>query len=143
MEKKRAISRRHVLAGGASIALAAAAASMLPAVQRKICGDEDPGHTAAWIDELRKNPSFERVGRAYLDHPAGRNDPVVASGMEGFFHDLASVAPSGTNADPGGGIWEVIADRIRDDFAGERVVRVGGWMLSITEARLCAVALSA
>lgn len=143
MEKKRAISRRHVLAGGASIALATVVASMLPAVQRGICGDADSSDTAAWIDELRKNPSFERVGREYLDNPSGRDDPVVASGMEGFLHDLASSVPSGANADAGGEIWELIADRIRDDFAGERVVRVGGWMLSITEARLCAVMLSA
>jgi hypothetical protein len=34
-----------------------------------------------------------------------------------------------------------IAARVRDDFAAGRVVMLDGWMLSVTEARLCALTL--
>jgi hypothetical protein len=34
-----------------------------------------------------------------------------------------------------------IAARVREDFAAGRVVLLDGWMLSVTEARLCALAL--
>jgi hypothetical protein len=33
----------------------------------------------------------------------------------------------------------LLNDRIRQDFASEQVVKVDGWILSITEARLCAL----
>jgi hypothetical protein len=33
-----------------------------------------------------------------------------------------------------------IADRVRDDFAAGRTVLVDGWVLSVTEARQCALA---
>lgn len=33
----------------------------------------------------------------------------------------------------------LINDRIRQDFEAEQVVKVQGWVLSITEARLCAL----
>ena len=36
-----------------------------------------------------------------------------------------------------------VAARVRDDFADGRVVVLNGWMLSITEARLCALAVRA
>ena len=34
-----------------------------------------------------------------------------------------------------------IAARVREDFAAGRVVMLDGWMLSVTEARLCALTL--
>jgi hypothetical protein len=34
----------------------------------------------------------------------------------------------------------LIANRVRDDFAGEQVVNVAGWRFALTEARLCALA---
>jgi hypothetical protein len=37
-------------------------------------------------------------------------------------------------------IHKSIADRVRDDFAAGRTVLVDGWVLSVTEARQCALA---
>jgi len=34
-----------------------------------------------------------------------------------------------------------LAARVREDFAAGRIVMLDGWMLSATEARLCALAL--
>jgi len=35
----------------------------------------------------------------------------------------------------------LVATRVSEDFASGRVVMLEGWMLSVTEARLCALAL--
>jgi hypothetical protein len=35
---------------------------------------------------------------------------------------------------------QALASSIRNDFDANRIVRVGGWLLSGTEARLCALA---
>lgn len=139
MENKRSVSRRYILTGGVSAVLASAVGLMLPPVQRSICGDAHSTGAAAWIDELQKNPAFRLVGAEYLDNPMGRNDPVVASGMEGFLRNLAIPVQSEAEANSSGEIRQIISARIRDDFAKEQVVRIGGWILSITEARLCAV----
>jgi hypothetical protein len=63
-------------------------------------------------------PSARVIGAAYIrSHPA-----------DDF--DISELPPD----------RPAIAARVRDDFANGRIVTVDGWMLSITEARLCALA---
>jgi hypothetical protein len=66
-------------------------------------------------------PSARAIGAAYLRaHPA---DTAT----------LALQLPAGLTR-------RELQFVIRDDFAHERIVTVDGWMLSVTEARLCALA---
>lgn len=81
-----------------------------------------------WLVEWSHPHSAREIGRVYLaGHPA-EADPTL------LCHYLESVCvqPERGRAD-----WSVV---IRDDFARGNTVLVGGWVLSRTEARLCALA---
>ena len=63
-------------------------------------------------------PSARAIGAAYLrSHPADRLDAET----------LVAALPT-------------VAEHVRNDFSNARVVTVDGWMLAVTEARLCALA---
>lgn len=69
------------------------------------------------------------IGRAYLEGEPGERDP-------------AQLAARLAESLGGGAPWsrdDVLA-RVRRDYDEERVVLVRGWLLSRTEARLCALA---
>jgi hypothetical protein len=74
------------------------------------------------------------VGREYLRHHPDERDP------ERVQHVL-SVALGGRleGLDPTV-LRERVKRRVRQDFAEDQVTLVDGWILSITEARLCALA---
>jgi hypothetical protein len=71
------------------------------------------------------------IGRQYLRKVPGEADLDL----------LAELILSGVswNASIGTDIRAIIRERVRRDFAEDRVVRLGQWMLSQTEARLCAL----
>jgi hypothetical protein len=73
-------------------------------------------------------PSARAIGAAYL-----RSCP--ADGLDA--ETLATALPTGLNVTE---LRSAIAAGVRDDFANARVVTVDGWMLAVTEARLCALA---
>ena len=73
-------------------------------------------------------PSARAIGAAYL-----RSRP--ANGLDAAA--LAAALPAGKTVAE---LRSAIAASVRDDFAASRVVTVDGWMLAITEARLCALA---
>jgi hypothetical protein len=57
---------------------------------------------------------------------------------------LAEGVPGGATAIAGAGEWElraILSARSTDDFAAGRTVMLRGWILSETEARLCALAV--
>jgi len=69
-------------------------------------------------------PSARAIGAAYIGkNPADRIDPAIL--------------PTCLTATD---LRSTIAARVRDDFSNSRVVSVDGWMLAVTEARLCALA---
>jgi hypothetical protein len=73
-------------------------------------------------------PSARAIGAAYL-----RSSPANTLDAETL---AASLPAAASVAD----LRLAIAARVRDDFANARVAMVDGWMLSVTEARLCALA---
>jgi hypothetical protein len=102
-----------------------------------------PASTEAWIPELgeritswRLSGLFEDphsagvVGRRYLEERSGQVDTSSL---------LDEVLPRGIRARPEAEIRTLLAARIREDFANRTTVEVGGWVLSETEARLCAL----
>ena len=72
------------------------------------------------------------LGRAYLaSYPAEADRPVLEA------HVLGSAG--GEPQDPRG-LRTRLRERIRQDFTHSRLFRHRGWLLSRTEARLCALA---
>jgi hypothetical protein len=70
-------------------------------------------------------PSARAIGAAYLREYAADAETLAID----FPTTLSSAE-----------LRSAIAASVRDDFATSRVVTVDGWMLAITEARLCALA---
>jgi hypothetical protein len=85
------------------------------------------------------NPSIRCVGLAYRKQQ-GRMESLesLIVALDGIADgkDVLSWAQSGAD-----GAKESIRKRIRVDFALGRTINCEGWILSVTEARLCAVAL--
>ena len=86
---------------------------------------------------LRRPASAGAVGRAYLADRPGEADRDWLAARLGA--DLR-----GRDCDPScsdrARLRAGLARQLRADFAQSRVVRVDGWVLSVTEARLCALA---
>ena len=80
-------------------------------------------------------PSTELIGRQYLRKTPSEKDPALLT--ESIFSSFEWSAFLETD------VRILIRDRVKQDFAEERVVRLGHWMLSQTEARLCALTLLA
>ena len=70
--------------------------------------------------------SARTIGRTYLQqHPLETN----------VHHLLEEIVASPANDRE---LMVVLQQRIQKDFVEERVVKLDGWILSVTEARLCA-----
>jgi len=82
---------------------------------------EEPGSTI--VDQLVPLPAAATVGRAYLASNPVENDA-------GYLAGLLSLDRS----------WALIEEEIREDYRDGRIARVSGWPLSITEARIFALA---
>jgi hypothetical protein len=85
---------------------------------------------------LNDRDSARVIGRAYLQKYAEGADCDVV--LDQLVRDIAgfggSVAPAGDKE-----LKAAVEARIRQDFADDRVVKLEGWILSGTEARLCAL----
>jgi hypothetical protein len=87
---------------------------------------------------LAHQESARIVGAEYLKqypHEADARvlqDRIVA-GFAGGYATLSSAHESA--------IRQLIEERVRQDFETEQIVKVQGWVLSVTEARLCALTL--
>jgi len=130
-------TRRSVLA------LLASCAAVLawPASARRrppIVRQDGPADVADRLAGLFRNrTSAMTVGRAYLRrHPDERTISALlgglAAGADGLARTIAAGDPDRCRA--------LVGARLRDDFACRRTVVLDGWIVSRTEARLCAVA---
>jgi len=117
-------------------AAAAGAAAVIGGVGGAVTGwrpwrvlvEFDPVARAAPFVALFTRPdSAAAIGRAYLE----------VAPDEGDVHHLTSTLRSHL---PAGPLRAAVAQRVHDDFDSQRVVTVDGWVLSQTEARLCAIA---
>ena len=128
-------SRRRFLAGAAAVAVPVALAPLKPwRALYEVTGPE--GAAARLAGVLRARRGARVLGRhalEALDRPRSRElaAQVVAT-LPGGASALASASDDELRA--------LLATGAREDFAAERTVRCGGWVLSATEARLCALA---
>lgn len=135
MSSATTINRRQFMLLALAAAGAVAARSKLPAVVSGWLGQENllrSKLTALFIHQ----ESARAIGLAYLQSYPNEADAQaledrIAQGIAGGRVALAGAGQREMSA--------LINDRIRQDFAAEQVVKVQGWMLSITEARLCAL----
>ncbi|UEM22355.1 hypothetical protein JL100_006305 [Skermanella mucosa] len=123
------MNRRELLATATATATAAAVL---------LCGSPGPARAAALPEArrllalLRSPAAARRIGRAYLETAADEADPaklvtlIVGDGADGGTAD--------------GDLLRHVAERQRADFAAGRTVKLDGWVLSRTEARLYALA---
>lgn len=131
------MQRRHLLGAlsSATIALACWPRLALGRLESR------PAPSLAYrlVGALRQQASATRVGRAFLRaHPAeadvGRLTASLADDLCGQACDPASAGSSPA------GLRAAFARQVRADFTTGRVTRVDGWVLSVTEARLCGLA---
>ena len=85
---------------------------------------------------LRHRSSARLVGAAYLRHEpsearVGSLVDLIAAGLQGGAGALRSSDDV---------LRGLLARRIEQDFAEERTICLGGWIVSRTEARLCGLA---
>jgi hypothetical protein len=130
--RKMSPTRRFVLALPMAFAAARAArAAPLP-----------PAATEAAADRLRAlvpaPESARLIGRAYLaGHPdEGGDDARLARLILADDPGAADAPPMPADARR---LRETVAGRVREDFRHGRTATVDGWILSRTEARLCAL----
>jgi hypothetical protein len=86
---------------------------------------------------LGRPASAAVVGRAYLAGHPGEADRDWLAAQLGADLRCQDCDPARSDA---ARLRAGLARQLRADFAQSRVVRVDGWVLSVTEARLCALA---
>lgn len=127
----RPITRKRLLAAAGGLALPLALAPLRP---WSALVEVAPAGRAARLAGLLADPdSAAAVGRAYLDSvPAEADWRVLVRRLS------ASLGQRG-RALGDDELRHLLARQIDRDFADERVATVQGWVLSVTELRLCAL----
>jgi hypothetical protein len=88
---------------------------------------------------FRDQRSARTIGREYLKCVPAEADQAHLVSLISQSHNDISASPGGPDLSRGLSLEEWISLRIRDDFSSSKVVNVGGWVLSETEARICAL----
>jgi hypothetical protein len=127
------MDRRRLICGAALGAL-----TLWPAIAcRPWQGAPAPSSSAGRLAGILRNPaSAARVGSAYLEqHPAEARLAHLLESLVGGWHDAGWVDRA-----PAAELRSRLREQIRADFAGRRTVRVQGWVLARSEARLFGLA---
>lgn len=129
------MTRRAVVA---SLAGSALGVLLRPVIRWAGCPNDTDAEFARDLSEMFGTRAGRRViGRAYLRARPADGNPVallaaVRSSSLLAEVDLACLPPEGRRA------W--LARQVRQDFREGHTTSVEGWVLSVTEARLCALA---
>jgi len=135
MSWSRRISRRRFLVVAAATVPAAAAA--LEPWRAIVAVRRDHSLAARLARLVAHRDSARVIGGEYLQMLGGGVDrlQLVAA--------LASELPGGHRAAGAASaeeLAELVAGRVRQDFEDERTISLRGWIVSVTEARLAAIA---
>jgi hypothetical protein len=126
----RPITRKRLLAAAGGLALPLALAPLRP--WSALVEVAPAGRAARLAGLLADRDSAAAVGRAYLDSVPGEADSRVL-----VRRLSASIGQGRALGDDE--LRRLLAQQIDRDFADERVATVQGWVLSVTELRLCAL----
>jgi hypothetical protein len=129
-------SRRRFLLGACAAAIPVALAPLKPwRAIVEVAGARTPAARLAGL--LAHGDSARHLGRAALGAlPGATTAPALATAVLAGLPGGAARAAAASDDDLRG----LIAARVREDFDSGQTVRVDGWLLSCTEARLCALA---
>jgi len=119
------LTRRGFLAG-----LAAGVVGAALGLRLYWSGARTPAGAERLASTLPHSDSAVRLGRRYLE---GAPEEADAAHLIALIGTL----PAGTESDAA--LRERLQARIRQDFIDGTTVAVDGWLLSLTEARLCAL----
>lgn len=118
----------YATAGGAALSLPAVA------LARPRSRPHTPLAHPRTIRAIGQEPLIRRLGRAYRTHRPEEDDPgVLASAIQSEDPVSASNRRAGSDRDA------QIDQCIQRDFEVGRTVQLEGWILSMTEARQCAL----
>jgi hypothetical protein len=120
------IDRRTFLVGvGGTLAAGAAAERTTAWARRRAVGQ--------WVERLSVSASARDLGTEYLTrHPDEGDRSILLGRLAGLVPPLALLGNG--ERTPGG-----FNEQVRRDFLDGDIVRMGGWLLSRTELRLCAL----
>lgn len=121
------IARRHLLAGTAALAALAGLPHAAAADAR----------AAALLATIRSPGSARAIGEAYLaTHPHEANVTLLVDALDA--DQATSRCLAAEPCDPIV-VAQAVAEAVRADFIARRTVKLDGWVLARTEARLCAL----
>jgi len=106
-------------------------------IAHAIPSDEEARLTDALLALLPARTSAAALGRRYLAGAPGERDMArlveeIASAQSALRRKLLESTPRDRA--------NLLAKQRRDDFRRGAIVQVDGWMLSVTETRICAIA---
>jgi hypothetical protein len=136
MNQQTALSRREFLKLSLAATVTVLVQSHLPGTQALQHAQQSqlPARLAAI---LTHRDSANVIGMAYVQqYPQEAStrillDRIVSSPAAGDLQQLDATDES---------LRQLLDRMIRDDFGNDRIVKLQGWVLAITEARLCALA---
>ena len=135
MKEATPISRRDALST-LGMLMVAAVSHLLPSSSNASIDDA----SEALNRILDGNPAVHRIGTAYLKQRADESDPkTLLAALDGIVdrRDLQNWRQSGPD-----NVETSIRMRIRADFSNGETFNCDGWILSLTEVRLCAAAIT-
>jgi hypothetical protein len=136
MNQQTALTRREFLKLSLAASVTVLISSQLPEIQALQHPQQSqlPARLAAI---LTHKDSANVIGLAYTQqHPQEANahtllDRIVSSSTTGELEQFDGTDES---------LRQLLDGMIREDFGHDRIVKLQGWVLAITEARLCALA---
>lgn len=126
------LSRRSFIL---SLGVGAAAAAVFAVTQQwPVRAQSNPRRWSDWLLDAHNRQAVARLGNAYLAAHAAQRDAGVL--IDAIDRALASTAAApAVPADSA----VLLQQRVRHEYTRGEVVRVSGWVLSVTEARLYAL----
>lgn len=89
-----------------------------------------------WLLDTRNRAAVQRLGEAYrVAHPGESTRET----LNAYIDEALNAAPSVGGADNTAAQIEALQQRVRSEYRQGEVVRLEGWVLSVTEARLYAL----
>jgi hypothetical protein len=104
-------------------------------VSAKPCAGQSHDRLREVLDVFRDRESARVIGAKYLERSPAEED------LDVLIDSVLSPAAERTS-DTGDGVdyWQIISANRANDFEHGRMTAIDGWLLSKTEARLCAIA---
>lgn len=133
-ERRTSLARRSFLLGLAGAAGSVFVAGRYP----RLAAAEPAAHTpwSGWLLDASNREAVARLGNAYrAAHVEAKSAEVLIDAID----RALAMAAAGNAVTDTAGLIAGLQQRVRDEYAQDEVVRLNGWIVSVTEARLYAL----